>query len=165
MLNVVFSSVELLDGLEPASASSSHHLLGPGQRGPASLDPARRCVVDNEGLVLEHDEFVLESLLQLDAVVELLNGCELEARVHDLLYVVDLDQMARRRQLDRIHLLLGESILDLVRSYQGLLLFRGESAALIDQEPKLTDALFTWSEIKFLPSSCRCPLRCGRCRR
>lgn len=97
--------------------------------------------MNNQGLVLKHGEFVLERLLQLDAVVELLDGCELEARVHDLLYVVDLHQVTRCRQLDRIDLLLSESVLDLVGRDQGLLLFRSESASLVHKEPKLPDAL------------------------
>jgi len=104
--------------------------------------------MDDEGLVLQHGKLVLESFLQLDAVVELLDGCEFQARVHDLLYVVDLHQVAGRRQLDGIHLLLSESVLDLVRCYQGLLLLRCESGALVDEKTELPNALRLLSRSK-----------------
>ena len=60
----------------------------------------------DEGLVLDHLEFALESVLKLLAVVDLLNSAELEPRVHDLVDVINLNQVARSWQPDLGYLLL-----------------------------------------------------------
>ena len=60
----------------------------------------------DESLVLDHLEFALEGVLKLLAVIDLLNSAELEPRVHDLVDVINLNQVARSWQPDLGYLLL-----------------------------------------------------------
>jgi hypothetical protein len=74
-------------------------------------------------------------------MMNLLDGRELGSRVLDLFDVVELDQMARRRQLDGLDLLLGESVHFPVLLLQVLLLLRGKFPLLVDEEAELADPL------------------------
>ena len=74
-------------------------------------------------------------------MMNLLDGRELGPRVLDLFDVVELDQVARRRQLDGLDLLLGESVHFPVLLLQVLLLLRGKLPLLVDEEAELADPL------------------------
>ena len=70
-------------------------------------------------------------------MMNLLDGGELGPRVLDLVDVVDLDQVAWRRQLDGLDLIMGESVPLPVLLLQVLLLLRGKFPLLVDEEAEL----------------------------
>ncbi len=74
-------------------------------------------------------------------MMNLLDGGELGPRVLDLVDVVDLDQVAGRRQLDSLDILGGESVPLPVLLLQVLLLLRGKFPLLVDEEAELADPL------------------------
>lgn len=74
-------------------------------------------------------------------MMNLLDGGELGPRILDLVNVVDLDQVARRRQLDGLDLIMGESVPLPVLLLQVLLLLRGKFPLLVDEEAELADPL------------------------
>lgn len=74
-------------------------------------------------------------------MMNLLNGGELGPRVLDLVDVVDLDQVAWRRQLDGLDFIMGEPVPLPVLLLQVFLLLRGKFPLLVDEEAELADPL------------------------
>jgi hypothetical protein len=74
-------------------------------------------------------------------MMNLLDGGELGPRVLDLVDVVDLDQVAWRRQLDGLDFIMGEPVPLPVLLLQVLLLLRGKFPLLVDEEAELADPL------------------------
>ena len=65
-------------------------------------------------------------------MMNLLDGGELGPRVLDLVDVVDLDQVAWRRQLDGLDFIMGEPVPLPILLLQVLLLLRGKFPLLVD---------------------------------
>ena len=74
-------------------------------------------------------------------MMNLLDGGEFGPRILDLVDVVDLDQVAWRRQLDGLDLIMAESVPLPVLLLQVLLLLRGKLPLLVDEEAELADPL------------------------
>ena len=95
-------------------------------------------------------ELVQQCLSQLDEMIHLLNGGQLRLRVHNLGYLIYLDQISRSGQLDSLDLLLCESVPLLILSQQHLLLLGSRLPTLIDEEPALPHTLLLGVVLEYL---------------
>ena len=74
-------------------------------------------------------------------MVDLFDSSKLKSRILDLVYIIQLDQMTRSRELDFSQLLLSQTILHSIGLNQQLFLFGSEFTTLVDKKPKLSDTL------------------------
>ncbi len=119
----------------------SHHATVRGFVRATSLGSRLNLRLHHQFLGSEHLQLTQQSILKLNAMVDLLDGGEFKARVHDFLNVIHLNKMTRGGKLDLSYLLFWQTILQAIFLNQDLLLFRSKSSSLVDQETKFSDTL------------------------